>query len=277
MESAGPSRTALGAARHRAAHQLLEDGCIFADPLAVSIVGEPAARISAAANERRWNRALRLFIAVRHHFIEQRVAQAVERGCTQLVVLGAGLDTFAYRNPHPALRVFEVDHPSTQAWKRQRLNEAGIGTPDSLRYVGVDFERDVLAARLLADGLDVMQSTFFSWLGVVPYLSETTVYANLSWIASLPRGTEVAFDYSEPPESLPPAVREAHAARAARVAQLGEPWRCYFEPAVLHTRLAEIGFASVEDWGSAQIGAHYFAQYPEPPAGRGGHVLAATV
>ena len=124
MQTGQPSQTAQRAAAHRAAHQLLEHGRIFHDPLAVQILGESPGTIAreAAANPER--RGMRLFIAARARFAESAVAAAVQRGVRQLVVLGAGLDTFAYRNPHADLRVFEVDHPATQAWKRQRLAEA---------------------------------------------------------------------------------------------------------------------------------------------------------
>src|SRR5689334_22848638 len=137
METGQPSRTAYGAARHRAAHQILEGGRIFTDPLAVRILGASEEELRADAPRR----AMRVFVAARSRFAEDALAAAVGRGVEQVVVLGAGLDTFAYRNPHQAVRVVEVDHPDTQAWKRRRLAEAGIEVPGSVAYVGVDFER----------------------------------------------------------------------------------------------------------------------------------------
>src|SRR5579863_1243640 len=146
MEPGQPSRTALAAAAHRAAHQLLEGGQVFADPLAVSILGAPAAELTRAELRAPATRGMRLFIAARSRFAEDTLAAAVARGVRQYVVLGAGLDTFAYRNPFEtaALRVFEVDHPATQEWKRAQLGAAGIAIPAWMTFVAVDFERQSL-------------------------------------------------------------------------------------------------------------------------------------
>jgi methyltransferase (TIGR00027 family) len=171
MQPGQPSLTARGAAGHRAAHQLLEDGRIFRDPLAVRILGGDPDEIAREAEAAPSRRPMRLFIAVRTRFAEDALAAAAERGARQLVVLGAGLDTFAHRNPHEGagLRVFEVDHPATQAWKRARLAEAGLAAPPSLTFAPVDFERQTLADGLAAAGFDPAAPSFFTWLGVVPY------------------------------------------------------------------------------------------------------------
>jgi methyltransferase (TIGR00027 family) len=127
-----PSRTALAAATHRAAHQLLEGGRVFYDPLALRILAEDPETVRRRADENPYRRRMRLFIAVRTRFAEEALASAVERGVRQVVVLGAGLDTYAYRNPFgDRLRIFEVDHPATQAWKRYRLASASIPLPAS--------------------------------------------------------------------------------------------------------------------------------------------------
>ena len=273
-----PSRSALAAATHRAAHQLLERGRIFADPLAVPMLGQHAETVAREAEAEPARRGMRLFIAARSNIAETALKVGVEaRGVAQLVVLGAGLDTFAYRNPFgDRLRVFEVDHPATQAWKRRRLSEAGIATPVGLTFAPVDFERAGLLEGLAAAGFDPARRSFFTWLGVVPYLSEAAVVSTLAVIAGLPGGAEVVFDYADPPESLSPEQQAAHRLRAERVAALGEPWLSYFEPASLHPRLRELGFASVEDFGPRDLAQRYFGaasaqQIPE----RGGHVLIA--
>jgi methyltransferase (TIGR00027 family) len=135
MRSGTPSRTALAAASHRAAHQILEKGSIFSDPLAVRILGIDAATVASEAEEQPSRRAMRMFIAVRTRFAEDALAAAVERGATQLVVLGAGLDTYAYRTQlSDRLRIFEVDHPATQEWKRERLAAAAIPIPSTLTF-----------------------------------------------------------------------------------------------------------------------------------------------
>jgi hypothetical protein len=138
MLSGTPSRTAKAAAAHRAAHQVLEQGRLFADPLALRILGDDAETAVREAEADPSKRRMRIFIAARTRFAEDALAAAVQRGVRQLVVLGAGLDTFAYRSPHgDRLSLFEVDHPATQAWKRQRLADAAIPVPDSLVFAPI--------------------------------------------------------------------------------------------------------------------------------------------
>jgi methyltransferase (TIGR00027 family) len=124
------------------------------------------------------------FVAARSRYAEDQLAQAVEQRVAQYVVLGAGLDTFAYRNPHAAyLRVFEVDRPATQAWKLERLQAAGIAVPPELQFVPVDFERQTLATGLEQGGFDSGSPAFLSWLGVTPYLTRESCMATLRFIA----------------------------------------------------------------------------------------------
>src|SRR5580704_6861280 len=272
MEPGMPSRTALAAATHRAAHQILEQGRIFADPLAVRILGADAASIAREADDHPSRRRMRIFIAVRTRFAEDALAAAVERGVKQLVVLGAGLDTFAYRSPlRDRLRMFEVDHPATQAWKRRQLTEAGILAPESLTFAPVDFERETLADGLTAAGFDFAQQTFFTWLGVVPYLSETAVWSTL--ISSLRGGAQVVFDYADPPDTLSPKARAFHHARSERVQAIGEAWVTYLDAGLLHEGLRKIGFSDIEDLGPRQIAARYFPSRASSAPERGGHVL----
>ncbi|MGX6602907.1 class I SAM-dependent methyltransferase [Micromonosporaceae bacterium Da 78-11] len=263
MEQGQPSRTAYSAARYRAAHQLLERGRIFTDPLAVRILGLPEDQLLADADRR----AMRLFIAARTRFAEDALAVAVRRGVEQLVVLGAGLDTFAYRNPYPRLRIFEVDHPDTQGWKRKRLAEAGIAVPGSVTYVGVDFERESLADQLRLAG-----PAFFLWLGVVPYLTRAGFDETLSVVAE---DSEVVFDYAQSPERMAPERRAALEARADRVAKIGEPWLTYFEPEEIAADLRAKGFTEIEDLGPAGLAARFFDRPDVPPETPGGHVLHA--
>ncbi|MEU0812507.1 class I SAM-dependent methyltransferase [Streptomyces sp. NPDC005970] len=279
MQPRSPSRTAWLAAAHRADHQKLDAGRLFHDPLAVRILGADAeGRDDADAASGR--RRIRLFIAARSRFAEDRLAAAVRRGVRQLVVLGAGLDTFAYRNPHEVagLRVFEVDHPATQAWKRERLADAGIPLPPSLTFAPVDFERESLAEGLTAAGFDPARPAFFSWLGVVPYLTRDAVFATLGLIAGLPGGTEAVFDYSEPPSAMTPRGRVSHRARAARVAAVGEPFLSYFAPERLAADLRAAGFDAVEDLDAVRLVSHYAAHAPADARERRStaHVLSAT-
>lgn len=273
MEQGQPSRTAFAAATHRAAHQLLEGGRVFADPLALRILGEDQETVRRKAAEDPLSRRMRLFIAMRSRFAEDALAAAVERGALQLVVLGAGLDTYAYRSPFgERLRIFEVDHPATQAWKRHRLNEASIPIPSWQTFAPIDFERDSLSEGLTAAGFDPSQRTFFTWLGVVPYLTKEAIWSTLGFIAALPNGAEVVFDYSDPPDSLSPESRSSHDMRAVRVEKLGEPWVTHFEADELRAKLLTVGFREVEDFGPPQIVGRYFPNRPISSE-KGGHVV----
>lgn len=272
-----PSRTAWAAAVHRAAHQILEKGRIFADPLALRILGEDAEAIALQAEENPSSRRMRIFIAARTRFAENALAAAVERGIRQVAVLGAGLDTYAYRSPfRDRLRIFEVDHPVTQNWKRERLNEAAIQPPSFLTFVPVDFENQTLAGGLAAAGFDPAHQTFFTWLGVVPYLTEGAVSSTLSFVASLPGGAHVVFDYSDHPGTLSPEARAFHEKRAARVKAVGETWISYFDANELRTKLAALGFCEVEDLGPRQIAARYFPHQVITLPEKGGHIVRAT-
>ena len=279
MQTREPSRTALSAAIHRAAHQVLEHGRVFTDPLALRILGVDADTIDREAEQHPSRRRMRIFIAVRTRFAEDALAAAVKRGVRQLVVLGAGLDTYAYRGAcRDRLRIFEVDHPATQAWKRQRLADAAIPLPTGLTFAPIDFERETLAGGLAAAGFNPAEQTFFTWLGVVPYLTEEAVWSTLAFIASLPNGAHVVFDYSDPPASFPAEWRTGHEKRAAHVAELGEAWLSYFEPDELRAKLMDLGIAEVEDLGPPQIAARYFPNRVLSVPDRGGHILrAATI
>lgn len=277
MQLGQPSRTALAAATHRAAHQILERGRIFADPLALRILGIGAGTVARDAEEHASRRRMRLFIAARTRFAEDALAAAVARGVGQAVVLGAGLDTYAYRSPFgERLRIFEVDHPATQAWKRERLADAAIPVPESLTFAPIDFERDTLSDGLLAAGFDPSQQTFFTWLGVVPYLTEEAIWSTFGFIAALPNGAHVVFDYGDPPESLSPVARIFHDVRAAHVDALGEAWVTYFEAPKLRTKLMALGFSEIEDLGPPEISSRYFPNRPGVPPDKGGHILRAT-
>jgi len=277
MQAGAPSRTAQAAAFHRAAHQVLEQGRIFTDPLALRILGRDAAGIAGEAGEHASGRRMRTFIAVRTRFAEDALAAAYERGVRQLVVLGAGLDTYAYRGAlRDRLRIWEVDHPATQAWKRERLAAADIALPSALAFAPVDFERETLADGLAVAGFDAREPAFFTWLGVVPYLTEEAVWRTLGFIASLPHGAHVVFDYADPPESRPPEMRVEHERRAARVAEAGEAFRSYFESEKLRAQLMERGFREVEDLGPPQMAARYFPSRAAAMPEKGGHVVRAS-
>lgn len=278
MNERQPSRTALGAAGYRAAHQVFEGGRVFSDPFARAILGDEAEAVIAALSADPAQQGMRLFMAARSRFAEDGLGAAVSRGVRQAVVLGAGFDTFALRNPHAdaGLRVFEVDHPATQAWKRKRLSDAGLAIPASLTFAAIDFERDDLGGGLRDAGFDPDRPAFFIWLGVVPYLGRAAIASTLRYIASVP-GAEVVFDYSEPLENYPPDQRPNILALAAYTAELGEPWLSHFDPAEIAQELRGYGFAEIEDLGRSQIAIRYMgAPADTPDGGPGGHVIRAA-
>ncbi|MFZ1104036.1 MAG: SAM-dependent methyltransferase [Hyphomicrobiaceae bacterium] len=267
------SRTARSVALLRAAHQLLDDGWIFADPYAVPICGESAETIRAVGAHPELRR-LRLFVAARSQLAEECLAQVVNRGVRQAVVLGAGLDTIGLRNPHvdKGLRVFEADLPATQQWKRESLRNANLAIPDSLNLVAVDFGRGTWIDALTAVGFRPDLPAFFTWLGVVPYLSRDAVLATLSAIAGVP-DAEVVFDYGEPPEAYPAERRAGYQAMIALAAAGGEPWLSYFNPAELRMELSRLGFSDVEDLRPVDIATRFgFDRDPNAP---GAHFVRA--
>ena len=218
---------------------------------------------------------MRLFVAARARFAEDALAHAVERGVRQAVVLGAGLDTFAYRlEAHPGLRSFEIDHPSTQAEKRRRLAATGIAIPAHLTYAPCDFETSDLGKALAAAGFDPQRRAVFLWLGVVPYLTDAAIFATLGFIAALPGGGEVVCDYANPASSIgDPRMREAHRVLAERVAAAGEALQTFFETIDLHERARALGFREIEDWGPHELSARFFPERAAPQGANGGHVL----
>ncbi|MEI9421841.1 SAM-dependent methyltransferase [Mesorhizobium sp. Cs1299R1N1] len=274
MENATPSRTALGVARMRALHQFSPQAGLFRDPYAIAILGEAAPTAHELEQEDERRRRMRLFVTARARFAEDWLAAAVRRDIRQLVVLGAGLDTFSLRNPYPDLRVFEVDHPATQAWKRKCIAESGLVEPPATTFVAVDFERQSLSTELTAAGLRSTEPSFFIWLGVVPYLTQEAIFGTLSWIAGMP-GSEVVFDYSEPAENHDAAGQAALAVRAARVASIGEPWISFFVPTELAKSLNALGFDDIEDLDSSDIAARLTGAPKGTASSSGGHIIRA--
>jgi methyltransferase (TIGR00027 family) len=262
MEPGRASRTAMRVAMRRAAHQLMDHPPVLNDPIAVPLLGSHFV-LNRDAEAHPVARAFRAFMAARSRYAEDQLAIAVERGVTQYVVLGAGLDTFAYRNPFPHLRVFEVDHPAPQEWKRALLAEAvdalpGRTLPESLTFVPLDFEHKTLAAGLAEAGFNFSEMAYFGWLGVVPYLTMEAFRSTIEVIAKLPAGSGVSFDYGLSPEILSPTRRIAFEGLAARVAAAGEPFRLFFTPEGLEAELQAAGFHLIEQSDSKQLNALYF-------------------
>jgi methyltransferase (TIGR00027 family) len=277
MKPNEPSRTALMIARQRAAHQVLDHGSILYDPFAMKILREDENDVLQFANKHPLASIGRLFTAARSRIAEDALSRAVERGVRQIVILGAGLDTFALRNPHGALetRIYEVDHPTTQAWKRERLAEAEIALPPRLILVPVDFERDDVGERLVAAGFQQHSPAFFTWLGVVPYLTQDAIGRTLDYMASI-QNSEVVLDYMEPPEAFSEELRQIEKARAEQLERIAERSDTRFEPAGIAAILRSHGFCAIEDINFQEIASGFgHAVQGLAPGHAGLHVVHA--
>jgi methyltransferase (TIGR00027 family) len=258
MRSGRISMTARAVATRRAAHQILDHPTVLDDPIAVPILG-PELYVDPVRHSDPRSQAFRAFMVGRSRYAEDNLAAAVAAGVTQFVILGAGLDTFAYRNPFPGLRVFEVDFPSTQEFKRTMLQSASIAEPANLTFVPLDFEHQTLAASLTQAGFDFTLPTFVSWLGVIPYLTLPAFRATIDLVAALPAASGITFDYALSDEELSPGRQRMRKALAARVAAAGEPFILFFRSEQMENELKSAGFQRIEQLDSDDLNARYFA------------------
>ncbi len=284
MKQNNPSLTAYRVAIMRAAHQVLDTPKVFEDPIALKIVGPRG--YSEIHSEMlkfrtRLHRYLRAIVVARSRFAEDELSAAIKRGVRQYVVLGAGLDTFAYRNPFSSagLNVFEVDYPATQEWKRRQLDAAQIPIPDSLIFAPIDFESQPLAGQLREAGFRTDEPSFFSWLGVTMYLTRETIMATMETISSsAPPGSAIVFDYVVPPSSQTFLRRLVFRMLARRLRLAGEPWVGFLDQGSLATDLKSIGFKNVEDMGPEEINSRFFKDRADRlMVGRFGHLMKAQL
>jgi methyltransferase (TIGR00027 family) len=236
-----PSQTALMAAAARAAHLIVDDRPpIFADTVAAALLGERADELIGYHRANPTHPLLadvRGLVAARSRYTEDQLG-----GATQYVILGAGLDTFAERVT-TGIRVFEVDHPATQHWKRRRL--AARGVPEKVTFVAVDLESDALHDRLVGAGFDPEVPAVVSWLGVLPYLTPPAIAETLAVLGGFAPGTQLVADYLLP-EGLRDEAGESYVELvAAATAERGEPWRTYLRPDEATALLHRHGFGEV--------------------------------
>ncbi len=241
----------------------------------MKILGEDEKDVLQVANKHPVASIGRLFTAARSRIAEDALSRAVEGGVRQIVILGAGLDTFALRNPHGGPEIYEVDHPATQAWKLDRLAQAQITLPPWLVFVPVDFERDDVGEKLVAAGFHQNSPAFFTWLGVVPYLTQDAIGRTLDYMSSI-QNSEVVFDYMEPPEAFSEELRQIEKARAEQLEKMGERSDTRFEPAGIAAVLRSHGFCSIEDIDFQEIAARFGrAVHGLAPGHLGAHVVHA--
>jgi methyltransferase (TIGR00027 family) len=265
MEASRPSGTAEAIALMRALHLVVDDDPkIFADPLAAAFLS-PAQATALKTTPQIFQtpemRSLRAVFVVRQRYAEDELAKAMARGVSQYVILGAGLDSFAYRRAdlRQTLRVYEVDHPAMQQWKRQRLTELDIALPDNLTFIPIDFEVQTLVEGIAASPFKPHEPAFFSWLGVTQYLTTEAVLSTLQYVASSAApGSEIVFQIILSPSTLSAEDRAVVTVASQLAAQRGEPWLSFFEPTTLESQLRAMGFTEVLHFTPAEATVLYF-------------------
>lgn len=287
MEHGHPSQTAITMAVLRAHHYLFNDAPrILDDSLAMKLVGlrsrddvammvgrfeDMLARHSDRRQVRDRVHAIMMGTCVRSRLVEDQLAASLARGMRQVVILGAGLDTLAYRCHAltKELDVFEVDFPASQNWKRQRLAASGISLPHNLTFVPCDFEHQTLTDALEAGGVRQDRMTLFTWLGVQCYLTDTSVVTTLNTIATFPTGSEVVMDLlTTPPDREGDDIRQGS---DKVLAAIGEPWQSWYEPDAFADILRTHGYGHIDlvsypDWlgRNAARFQHRYSSRPTP-------------
>jgi methyltransferase (TIGR00027 family) len=259
----GPSRTAVRTAIHRAAHLLLDGNPkILTDTFAGAFAGyaSDADLLRALETLKLFEPRMRAVVTVRNRYAEDELADAFRRGVTQYVILGAGLDSFAYRRSEPmaSVQVVEIDHPASQAWKRARIAELGIAPPSRLHHLPIDFERQTLGEGLAAGGLDLKIPVFFAVLGVAQYLTKGALSQMLRDIAETTApGSELVMQFVAPLESLETSDAALAYALANRAIESGERWLGFYEPAEMERHLREAGFGAISQFGRELASERY--------------------
>ncbi len=282
MLTGQPSRTLLRAAIRRAAHQLLDNPRIFNDPIVVGLV--PEAFDSAIVDTlddpgAPEPKLFRVLFAMRSRFAEDRLAQASARGVRQYVMVGAGLDTFPWRQPEFArdMQVFAADHPASLAWTQERLRERGLGKPANLTYVPVDLEERRLPEQLAACGFEAKTASFCSVLGVTQYLGRDAIDALLGFASALSSGSEIVFSFAPPDDELDGDGVNALIHSARRTATLGEPWKSRLRASDLIEQLTELGFSDIFHLTPQLAQRRYFSEWEDMPRSPSWEQLIAAI
>lgn len=257
------SQTMVRTAMRRAAHQLIDRPRIFEDPVAVGLVPEASRDAILGATENHASplpTLARSLFAFRSRFTEDRLAEAVARGVRQYVIVGAGLDTFPWRQPEFAqsLRIFYVDHPATLAWSTERLRERGLQPPPNLSFVAANLENLDLSERLDASGFERNVPTFCSVLGVIQYIGQAAIDTLFSFAAALPAHSEIVLSFAPPEDELEGEDRAAAIHSVALTQTMGEPWITRLRAAAIFDQLTRLGFGEVFHLTPKRAQTRYF-------------------
>lgn len=266
MKDGRGSSTAELVATLRAAHQILDgEPKILVDPVAIRLIHQSSVDLIHKNPGKLHDpllTVLRALVVMRSRFAEDELKEAVQRGIRQYVVLGAGLDTFAYRQPPFAapLQIFEVDHPASQKAKLDRLSSADIHVPENVVFVPVDFERMDLQNALVSKGFDQELPTFFSWLGVLAYLTPSAIESTLRFVASLPSPNGIVLSTFMPDSALSGIDLKVAEFLTANLAARGEPVLTKLLPSEAVDMLRSYGFSRVYDLLPEVSAKRYFSQ-----------------
>jgi methyltransferase (TIGR00027 family) len=282
MDKARPSRTSDIPSLMRAVHQTSDDEPkILRDPIVGKLIDVAAldANWLAPILDHPFAKQWRAGFLIRSRYAEDCLAEAVARGLTQYLNLGAGLDTFSCRQPAwaEAISIFELDYPATQSLKRERLAKAGITPPGNVTFAPIDFETTPLGQALHPAGFRFDKPTFCSYLGVSQYLTLTAIEQTLAFVCSLPRGSEIVLSFILPQEQLSGIEADAVATAAAKSAEVGEPWISRFRPDDLSFQLCNIGFTDVIHFTPEQAYERYLRNRRDGLAGRRGEQLMRAI
>lgn len=253
-------RSALTMALARAAHQLLDEPTLLHDRHALDVLGSSLARetvIDPYVYNAPMLRTLRAAVVARTKLVEDRVALAIGAGLRQVVILGAGLDTLSLRIPD-SVKCVELDQAEIQQWKLDRLEESGVTVPSNVAFVPVDLAEVSLSSLLGEHGIDPRLPTFFSCLGVLPYLETPIASAMIRQVCLYPSQSEIVFDARVSLGSLSPVEQWMDDMAARSFAAAGEPWLSDFDPTELKATLLCNGFCDVECLDAEAINARYF-------------------
>lgn len=244
------SHSMVRTAVRRAAHQLLDVPVIFDDPVSIGLVDKSSERAILAAHDTyrgQHETLLRSLFALRSRFAEDRLAEAARRGVCQYVIVGAGLDTFPWRQPEfaRAMQLFVADHPASIAWAQNQFRQRGLINPINLTIVPLDLNRQGINERLIDCGFDPAGPSFLSALGVLQYIEPLAVDRLLGFSASLSRGSEIVISFAPPDDELAGQDLAIAIESVKRLAALGEPWKSRQRPCEIIGRLIQLGFTNV--------------------------------
>lgn len=266
----------------RALHREEQPPWVLDDRFALGLAGDGGAEMVQLVRERLTREELQSFarwVCVRARFCEDEVQRGVTEGIGQYVILGAGLDSFAYRHPEllDQLHVFEVDHPSSQAWKRSRLAELGVVLHPNVAFVPVDFEKETLRRSLIDSGFDSQAPAVFSWIGVTMYLTTEAIRATLEDLVSYATGSRLIVTYNQPGEVLDDFSRKVTAELAGVVGEGGEPFLTLLTAAEVETIVREAGFVDVRHFGADEARRTYFGNRQHVAIAGAQRLLTAAV